>query len=179
MTRIRRLLMVLTAAGPLLVAATYAAEADSVLSREAIEAALQPATEKPLEMKTRGLRVQPRAAESRGAIDLQVAFAINSAALLPDAQQQLRELAAALQSPRLSGQAFELAGHTDATGSPQRNRELSLARAIAVRDYLAAEGVNAAALTVAGHGSDRPLAGIDPRDAHNRRVEVRALRGTP
>lgn len=152
-----------------------AAEPAPLVTREAIEAALA----KPPEVKTRGLKVQARAEEARGAIDLQVAFALNSAALLPEAQAQLTELAGALKSPRLAGQRFELAGHTDASGRAQRNRELSLARAEAVRDYLAGQGVDAAALGVEGHGSDRPLPGSDPRHASNRRVEVRTREAAP
>jgi OOP family OmpA-OmpF porin len=156
-------------------APSFAAQPGEIVSREAIEAALQ----KPPEVRTRGLKIQARSEESRGAIDLQVAFALNSAALLPEARGQLSELAGALKSPRLAGQRFELAGHTDASGRPERNRELSLARATAVRDYLAGQGVDAAALSVAGYGADRPLPDRSPQDALNRRVEIRTREAAP
>lgn len=157
----------------------HGAEAPAVISSEAIEAALEPPAPAQTEMKTRGLRVQARSEESRGAIDLQVPFALNSAVLLPEARTQLDQLAAALKSARLGGQSFELAGHTDSSGAARRNQELSLARATAVRDYLATAGVDASSLSVAGYGSDRPLAGRSPTDPLNRRVEIRTREKTP
>ena len=81
--------------------------------------------------------------------------------------------------PRLASQAFVVGGHTDATGKPDHNRELSLARANSVRDYLSHEGVDTKALSVAGYGADRPLQGRSPYDATNRRVEVRTLESAP
>ena len=101
---------------------SVAPAAEAVLSRDAIEAALAVAPAPAGEMKTRGLRIQARSEEARseehrGAVDLQIAFALNSAALLPQARQQLGELAGALQSPRLAGRRFEVAGHTDSSGS--------------------------------------------------------------
>ncbi len=163
---------------------SVAPAAEAVLSRDAIEAALAVAPAPAGEMKTRGLRIQARSEEARsddhrGAVDLQIAFALNSAALLPQARQQLGELAGALQSPRLAGRRFEVAGHTDSSGPAQRNRELSLARATAVRSFLADMGIDASTLTVAGHGSERPLTGHDAADPLNRRVEIRSAEATP
>jgi outer membrane protein OmpA-like peptidoglycan-associated protein len=159
-------------------------EAPAVISSEAIEAALAPPAAAPPVMRTRGLRIQARSEEARsedarGAIDLQVAFALDSAVLLPEALTQLDQLAAALKSARLGGQSFELAGHTDSSGSARRNLELSRARATAVRDYLATAGVDAGALSVAGYGSERPLAGRSATDPLNRRVEIRTREKTP
>lgn len=167
--------------------------APPLVSKEAIEQALQapPASSTP-EIKTRGLRLQARPeaqSEAKGeapggagggrAIDLQIAFALNSSSLLPEAQAQLRALAGALSSASLAGQHFELGGHTDASGNAEANRRLSLARAGAVRDYLAGAGVAMEQLSVAGHGADRPLPGVDPRAAANRRVEVRVKEPSP
>ena len=162
----------------LLQSAAWAAEPPApVVSRQAIEEALQARPE----AKTRGLRLQARPdsqTEAR-AISLQIAFALNSSALLPEAQAQLRELAQALGSNALAGQRYELAGHTDASGAAEANRRLSLARAGAVRDYLTAAGVAAEQLGIAGYGADRPLTGTDPYAAANRRVEVRVKETTP
>jgi len=65
-------------------------------------------------------------------------------------------------------------GHTDATGSEAANRELSLRRAIAVRDYLIGSGVPASATDVAGLGSSEPIAenSTNHGRARNRRVEI-------
>jgi outer membrane protein OmpA-like peptidoglycan-associated protein len=65
-------------------------------------------------------------------------------------------------------------GHTDATGSDAINEPLSRQRAEAVRDYLAARGLNAQRVSVLGRGSREPIASNDTDDgrAANRRVEI-------
>ena len=70
--------------------------------------------------------------------------------------------------------AIEIEGHTDNTGSAAKNEELSLKRAIAVRDYLIAKGVAASATDVAGLGASSPIADNTTADgrARNRRVEI-------
>ena len=68
--------------------------------------------------------------------DLQIHFATNSAKVSPKAQQQLEVLAQAIQFPALRNLRFEIAGHTDATGSAQANQLLSQRRAAAAVDLL-------------------------------------------
>jgi outer membrane protein OmpA-like peptidoglycan-associated protein len=65
-------------------------------------------------------------------------------------------------------------GHTDSTGSLATNQTLSYERALAVRDYLATQGVTDANLEVAGRGPDVPVASNDTSEgrARNRRVEI-------
>ncbi len=79
----------------------------------------------------------------------------------------LEEVAKALQAsfPNLR---FYVCGHTDATGGYQHNLQLSLARAEAVRDFLAARGVRKENMTVFGFGPDFP-------EADNASAEGRAL----
>ena len=66
-------------------------------------------------------------------------------------------------------------GHTDATGPEAWNRELSLARANAVADYLEKGGVAVERLRTNGAGSSMPLASNDNRYGRglNRRIEIR------
>jgi len=66
-------------------------------------------------------------------------------------------------------------GHTDNTGTREANLALSLARAGAVRSYLAAKGIAAASIAVAGAGPDQPLADNASAEgrARNRRIEFR------
>lgn len=70
---------------------------------------------------------------------------------------------------------LRIEGHTDATGSPDANRSLSLRRAEAVRDALIARGVAAARISVSGEGGAQPVASNDDPAgrARNRRVIVR------
>ena len=73
-----------------------------------------------------------------------------------------------------AGLRFMVEGHTDNTGTVAANSELSLRRAIAVRDYLINQGVAASSTDVAGLGSSRPVADNATADgrARNRRVEI-------
>ncbi len=69
---------------------------------------------------------------------------------------------------------FNIEGHTDSTGSIATNNELSIKRAMTVRDYLIAHGVPASSIDVAGLGSSTPLGDNTTADgrARNRRVEI-------
>jgi OOP family OmpA-OmpF porin len=51
-----------------------------------------------------------------------------------------------------------ISGHTDASGDETWNRQLSLARAQAVADHIAANGIDPGRLLVAGLGSSQPIA---------------------
>lgn len=86
-----------------------------------------------------------------------------------------RRLLDTLSAVALRCRAFriEIAGHTDISGSPQRNQGLSEARAATVRGYLIDKGVAGDALSATGHGSTRPLdlARTPEADARNRRIE--------
>ena len=75
---------------------------------------------------------------------------------------------------------FNVEGHTDNVGSAATNSELSLRRAITVRDYLIGQGVAASSIDVAGLGLSMPIGDnstVDGR-ARNRRVEI-VLSGGP
>jgi len=68
-----------------------------------------------------------------------------------------------------------VAGHTDSTGTASGNLQLSLARAAAVRDWLAdASGIPATRFAIQGYGDTRPIAAndTDAGRARNRRVEI-------
>ncbi len=51
-----------------------------------------------------------------------------------------------------------ITGHSDESGNESSNKRLSRARAQVVADYLSARGVNADSLSVAGAGSEFPIA---------------------
>jgi OmpA-OmpF porin, OOP family len=72
-----------------------------------------------------------------------------------------------------AGTRVEVSGHTDATGSAASNQTLSQARAQAVADLLAKDGVPADRLIARGYGSSKPVAeGRSPvANAANRRIE--------
>ena len=75
---------------------------------------------------------------------------------------------------RCPTQHFVIEGHTDLSGSPKHNQELSGRRAEAVKRYLVEHGIAADRLTTVGYGSSRPLT-TDPSptaQAINRRVTL-------
>lgn len=69
---------------------------------------------------------------------------------------------------------IRIEGHTDATGSVEANRDLSLRRAEAVRDALVARGIPTERIRVYGLGEGEPLAPNEDAEgrALNRRVVV-------
>ena len=68
----------------------------------------------------------------------------------------------------------DVIGHTDSMGSEEYNQGLSERRAMAVKDYLAANGVAADIIDVIGKGESEPVASNDTDEgrAKNRRVEI-------
>jgi len=101
-----------------------------------------------------------------------VQFATGTANLTTAAREGLARFSGIVAS--YPGLRFMVEGHTDNTGSVAVNNELSLRRAIAVRDYLIGQGVAASSIDVEGLGSARPVADNATAEgrARNRRVEI-------
>ena len=68
-------------------------------------------------------------------------------------------------------------GHTDSQGDRGKNIELSMQRAIAVKNYLQQSGVAPGNLSVQGLGPDLPVADNATANgrARNRRIEFRVM----
>ena len=66
-------------------------------------------------------------------------------------------------------------GHTDNTGNPEKNVQLSQKRCESVKNYLVSKGIDANRLSATGYGDTKPIADNKTADgrAKNRRVELR------
>jgi outer membrane protein OmpA-like peptidoglycan-associated protein len=106
-----------------------------------------------------------------------VNFRVNSAVLSPEAKRQLDALAAKTSNARAF--IIEVAGHTDSTGSQEKNFRLSRERAEAVVQYLAVNHKIPLRrfITPMGYGKTEAVADNSTASgrAQNRRVEVKIL----
>jgi len=102
-------------------------------------------------------------------------FKLGSTELTDESLPLLDQVAAALKAR--PGLRLELAAHTDASGSPSYNLDLSTRRAMAVLELLQTKGIDERRLEPKGYGETRPLAdNLTPRGAElNRRIEFIAI----
>jgi len=111
------------------------------------------------------------------AITDRVVFETNKALLLPKSLPVLDQVVGVLkENPQIT--QVEIQGHTDNTGTLDKNQALSQARAESVMKYLVQKGVSADRLVARGYGQTVPIASNDTPDgkATNRRVEFHILR---
>ncbi|MFQ5569533.1 MAG: OmpA family protein [Rhodothermales bacterium] len=104
--------------------------------------------------------------------DSGILFDFDSAALRPEARENLRRLAESLQE--YENTDLVIIGHTDARGSDAYNQHLSVRRAASASGFLKSLHVAPSRITTLGKGETEPVASNDT-DAgrqENRRVEV-------
>ena len=99
-------------------------------------------------------------------------FETDSANIDTESRQVLDEVAGVLANHPAS--RIRVEGHTDSTGAPDANRQLSQARADATKTYLAQRGVDSSRIEAIGYGAERP---VDSNDnpagrSMNRRTEL-------
>ena len=146
------------------------AQSSGVMSGRQIEQALQHPISRSFAPRGLTRRDAPEAEQS---VNLNIPFEHNSSTLRPQAEAQLKQLELALNSASLGKDHFVVAGHTDAKGSAQYNKLLSLRRADAVKHFLIAKGMDPSRMETVGYGSEHLLAPDRPDDPSNRRVEIR------
>ncbi len=110
--------------------------------------------------------------ENNGKAIININFDTDKASLKPDGKKVVQEITALLKSdPKLK---LSIEGHTDNSGSAQKNKQLSIERAATVLNLLVANGINKSNLKSTGYGSEKPLVANDTEEnkAKNRRVEL-------
>src|SRR5262249_46389745 len=113
--------------------------------------------------------------EARGTVLMlggNILFASGKHNLRPDSLSKLNVVAVTLKS--IPGKTFLIEGYTDSTGNDALNKQLSMKRAAAVREYLIRQGLPPDQVKAVGYGKDKPVAPNDTAEgrAKNRRVEI-------
>lgn len=101
----------------------------------------------------------------------QILFGFNSSALSNEAKSNLGQLANILtDNPDTD---VEIQGHTDNKGTDSYNQDLSIKRAMSVKDYLAARNIPRSRMAIMGYGESQPKYdnSTEAGRAQNRRVE--------
>lgn len=133
--------------------------------------------EKELREKTRGTGVEVvrEGDELQLNMPAGITFAFNSAAIQPQFQGTLNQVAQTLA--QYNQTYIDVLGHTDSVGSDAYNQTLSEQRAASVASYLAGQGVNRARIATRGYGETQPVASNDTEvgRAQNRRVNIRVV----
>jgi len=112
----------------------------------------------------------------------QCSFKTDSDEFAAGCDQKLKKLAGTLVDAKkrlsvagVTSFKFEVSGHTDSSGKPEHNKELSGKRAAVIERELVARGIAKGDIVAVGMGSDRPLVTPDntpAKKAKNRRYEI-------
>ena len=99
-------------------------------------------------------------------------FDFDKAVIEPDSNALLDDITTALK--HFPKWRLRITGHTDSSGKPEYNEELSMNRADAIKQALVERGIDAARLETLGMGEKQPVASNDTPEgqALNRRVEL-------
>lgn len=110
--------------------------------------------------------------DDTGKAIVNINFDTDKSTLKADGQEVVNQIVALLKgAPALK---LSIEGHTDNTGSAERNKALSAERSNAVMLALVSTGIDKGNLKSAGFGADKPLVANDSEEnkAKNRRVEL-------
>ncbi len=103
-------------------------------------------------------------------------FANAQAVITGASQEPINKIAADMQKD--AAMKVKIMGHTDNVGSDNYNKQLSLKRALAVKQYLVKKGIAESRITTEGFGATKPVAPNtdEAGKAKNRRVEIMILK---
>ena len=112
----------------------------------------------------------------------QCAFKSDSDELMPGCDAKVKKLASTLvdvkkqlQAAGVTAYKFEVSGHTDTSGKPEHNKELSMKRAQVMVKELVGKGIPQNEIVAVGMGAEHPVVTPDNTEAKkkkNRRYEI-------
>jgi OOP family OmpA-OmpF porin len=112
----------------------------------------------------------------------QCSFKVDSDELMPGCDTKLKNLTNSLVEAKkrlkvagITSYKFEVSGHTDSSGKPEHNKELSAKRAAVIERELVARGIPKNEITSIGMAAEHPLVTPDntpAKKAKNRRYEI-------
>jgi len=112
----------------------------------------------------------------------QCSFKSDSDELMPGCDSKLKNLTNTLVEMKkrlkvagVTSFKFEVSGHTDSSGKPEHNKELSAKRAAVMVRELVAKGIPQSEIISVGMGAEKPLVTPDntpAKKAKNRRYEI-------
>ncbi|WP_372651919.1 OmpA family protein [Draconibacterium sp.] len=102
-------------------------------------------------------------------------YETDSFAILSESEPELQKLVDFLKNN--SGLKVEIQGHTDSSGNPESNLELSKLRAKSVVDYLVENGIPGGRLQSEGYGDTKPVATNETVEGRrlNRRTTIKII----
>jgi OOP family OmpA-OmpF porin len=114
-------------------------------------------------------------AEPMAPQDFIVYFGFDSARLTDQAKSVLDN--AVKQAKKMQDMQVVISAHTDTAGPDAYNERLSMRRAVAVKNYMTARGIDAGRIGIDSRGETRPAVktGNNVREGANRRVEITLL----
>jgi peptidoglycan-associated lipoprotein len=98
---------------------------------------------------------QPASTAKAGPVLGDIFFAFDSSALSTEAQDQLKQNAAWLQSN--GSQSVVIQGHCDERGTDEYNVALGERRAVSAKQYLSTLGVSESRLSTVSYGEEKPF----------------------
>lgn len=100
-------------------------------------------------------------------------YETDSFRILPQSKPELNKLVDFLTNNR--GLKVEIQGHTDSSGNPESNMELSKQRAKSVVDYLVENNISVSRLEFDGYGDTKPIASNETPEGRrqNRRTTIK------
>ncbi|MEQ6168986.1 OmpA family protein [Ekhidna sp. MALMAid0563] len=152
--------------------AQLAEQAELIEEQDSVHVVKEPSGGDPEGVYTSFSELEGNASDNTHVILDHIGFEPGLYLLTPDSYAELDKLFNYIRHHK--SLHLEIQGHTDNSGTPESNLELSRYRALAVFNYLVSRGVDPARMNVVGYGENQPLYPNDtPVNRElNRRIEI-------